>query len=106
MSSYARPTIGRIVHYWHNIGGTLRTDTGYKQVQEELKCFPAIITDVRTRSGRDAEMKPVEVVEVSLHIFGAVSGPGSYDATIPYSETPQAGHWCWPPKGSPFEVLS
>lgn len=66
----ARPSVGRIVHY-HD--GT----TADAQA--------AIVTAV---NGTHV---------VCLTVF-AVDRPSYNVARVPASETPKAGHWCWPPR--------
>lgn len=66
----ARPSVGRIVHY-HD--GT----TADPQ--------PAIVSSLITTH------------TVALTVFAATRDPYRV-GPVPVSETPKAGHWCWPPR--------
>lgn len=70
----ARPSVGRIVHYFDN--------------DDEVAFTPplaAIVTAVITTH------------TVALTVFGTNCTPYNV-ARVPASETPKAGHWCWPPR--------
>lgn len=70
----APPSVGRIVHYFDN--------------DDEVAFTPplaAIVTAVITTH------------TVALTVFG-VDRPPYNVARVPASETPKAGHWCWPPR--------
>lgn len=70
----ARPSVGRIVHYYDN--------------DDEVAFTPplaAIVTAVITTH------------TVSLTVFDTNRAPYNV-ARVPASETPKAGHWCWPPR--------
>ena len=67
----APPSVGRIVYYY-----------------DEVAFAPplaAIVTAVFTTH------------TVALTVFGADRSPYNV-ARVPASETPKAGHWCWPPR--------
>ena len=67
----ARPSVGRIVHY-----------------HDETPFAPplaAIVTAVITTH------------TVALTVFDT-DRPSYNVARVPASETPKAGHWCWPPR--------
>ena len=66
----ARPSVGRIVHY-HD--GTAADPQ------------PAIVTAVNGTHAVDLTVFHVDRVPYRV-------GP------VPASETPKAGHWCWPPR--------
>lgn len=70
-----RPTVGRIVHY---------TNLGDKDGKYPPETQAAIITGVTFDE------------KVTLHIFYKT---GQFDMdNVPFSETPQRGHWNWPIK--------
>lgn len=85
--STQRPTVGRIVHYYHTANDV------------EGKCpNAALVTHVWSD-----ECVNLEVAPNGYHIQ-----PGQRDAvdgvvervrtSVPYSDEPKPGHWCWPPR--------
>lgn len=77
------PSIGRNVHYTSHGSPVLPDGTQkYKPLTRA-----AIITDVPT----DAS-----VLVVGLCILNPTGM--FFDEAVPYSETPQPGHWSWPPR--------
>lgn len=70
-SPYLEPTVGRIVHY-----------QGFTQTEP----LAAIITAVYEATDR-----------VSLTVFLPV-GAAQPRPSVPFSETPEPGHWNWPPR--------
>lgn len=73
-SHIPKPTVGRIVHFWHRLD----------------EPWAAIVTRVVTDT------------EVHLAIFWPGVQDNSdlplYDVAHPFSETPEPGHWSWPPR--------
>lgn len=93
-----KPSIGRIVHYHHETPVGLR-----KEPVMVLKTFPAIITDVKDSTAlvqNEPGIAMMPTIEVGLQIFGCYYGQDPMPAreSYPYSETPKAGHWSWPPR--------
>lgn len=78
------PTIGRIVHY-HSYG----TPGGEYLPEPRAAIITVVCED--TPDLADPEV---------LHVGLAVLNPTGmfFNQLVPYSETPKAGHWTWPPR--------
>lgn len=91
------PSIGRIVHFHNEVA----VDPNKKDSKTEIRTFPAIIIEVKNdtalvKNGDDIETIPT--LMVGLQLFGTYCNAMSLSFYFPYSETPKAGHWSWPPK--------
>lgn len=96
-----KPTIGRIVHYF------LPENYGYppeivRKKPLKLRTYAAIISGINETSALIDKGKDVaseKALEVCLVVFGLTSGNRDViSQTVPYSDSPKAGHWSWPPK--------
>ncbi len=78
-----QPTVGRIVHY-----------QAYGTPGGEYPSVPraAIVTEVPETQDPGSPGYPIVGVFV-LNPTGA-----HFNRNVPYSETPQPGHWSWPPR--------
>lgn len=80
-----KPTIGRIVHYTPDEGGTPRA---------------AIVTDVGTvppTVERDGARYEYTTESVNLEVLGYRSALWPL-REVPYADEPKPGHWNWPPR--------
>lgn len=85
-----QPSVGRIVHYQSH---------GSPNGQHQSKTRAAIITEVREAPAgtRIADAPTGSVVDLCV-----LNPSGMYfDLATPFSETPQPGHWSWPPHVAP-----
>ena len=103
------PTVGRIVHFHAGHDIESKFGHGTEHIPSEYpadKPLAAIITDV------EPDFNTLLAVKQALHpekVTGLarldVRYPGvqdplpDYGPWYPYSETPKAGHWSWPPRG-------
>jgi hypothetical protein len=86
----AKPSVGRIVHYYRNDLG----DLGAIGVNVPIA---AIITFVQEKG----DLHPMQVdSENRYHVTltGFFIGAQECLGTTPFSETPKPGHWTWPPR--------
>ena len=83
-----KPTIGRIVHFHAWRGGPPDGDPA-------LDTYAGIIVAIRSYlNAATGEMMPSTDVDL------CTLGPNSvyHNHAVPFSETPKAGHWSWPPR--------
>jgi hypothetical protein len=82
-----KPSVGRVVHYQSH---------GSPNGQHKSEPRAAIITSVREDIGKEGSAGPGRDGFVDLCVLNP---SGMYfDRATPYSETPQPGHWNWPPR--------
>ncbi|AXK88837.1 hypothetical protein SAMN05421776_108232 [Nocardia farcinica] len=77
------PSIGRIVHFQ-----TYGTPGG----EHASEPTAAIITGVHDHDGTSQHP------ETRVDLFVIYPNGTSHKRAVPFSETPKAGHWSWPPR--------